>query len=77
MTTLGKHCYTEIEHKIIAGAYHAGEKLGMHRLQVDLQVGLSPIREALSRLVTTGLVEIIENKCFNVSRETLSDVSNL
>lgn len=77
MTTLGNQCYTEIEHKILSGEYAAGEKLGMHRLRGDLRVGLSPIREALSRLVNTGLVEVKDNKGFNVTRITQQDVRDL
>lgn len=59
MATLAQQCYTPIETKILNGEYKPGEKLGMQVRRVDLGIGLSPIREALSKMVSTGLVQAV------------------
>jgi GntR family transcriptional regulator, carbon starvation induced regulator len=70
MATLAQECYGIIEAKILNGDYGPGEKLGMHRLREDLGIGLSPIREALSKMVTSGLIVSDDNKGFSVVRIT-------
>jgi GntR family transcriptional regulator, carbon starvation induced regulator len=70
MATLAQECYTLIETKILNGEYKPGTKLGMQMLRDDLGMGLSPIREALSTMVSTGLVHADGNKGFRVVRVT-------
>jgi GntR family carbon starvation induced transcriptional regulator len=70
MATLAQECYALIETRILNGEYRPGEKLGMQRLRDDLGIGLSPIREALSKMISSGLVQADGNKGFSVVRVT-------
>ena len=55
--TLTSSCFQQIQSMILNGDLAPGEKLKGEYLKQQLQVGLSPIREALAKLTTTGLVE--------------------
>jgi GntR family carbon starvation induced transcriptional regulator len=74
--TLASSCFNQIRQLILTGELLPAERIKGEYLKSRLQVGLSPIREALSRLVTTGLVEIVDNAGFRVaslSQEKISD----
>ncbi len=73
-TTLAITCYAFLEENIINGTFIPGQKLKMKDLKELLNAGQSPIREALSRLVASGLVEVEDNKGFRVSRISEEDV---
>jgi GntR family carbon starvation induced transcriptional regulator len=64
--TLASQCYARLHEGIISGAFPPGEKLRMVTLKAELNIGPTPIREALSRLATTGLIQAIDNKGFRV-----------
>jgi DNA-binding GntR family transcriptional regulator len=59
---------------ILDGKLKAGEKLGMHALQLMYSVGNSQIREALSRLMPEGLVEREDQKGFRVKTLSKKDL---
>lgn len=65
--TLASNCFTKIKELILTGELLPSERIKGEYLKNRLQVGLSPIREALSRLVTTCLVEVIDNAGFRVA----------
>lgn len=65
--TLASSCFVQIRQLILTGELLPGERIKGEYLKNRLQVGLSPIREALSRLVTTGLVEVVDNAGFRVA----------
>jgi len=46
----------QLKHDILTGYFQPGEKLVMARLKQHYQVGVSPLREALSRLLVEQLV---------------------
>src|SRR5687768_506882 len=57
-----------------------GEKLKLVDLQRRYEAGVIPLREALSRLAATGLVELEDQKGFRVapvSREDLQDITSV
>ena len=54
-TLIGK-AFESIRRDIIASKLKPGEKLRITRLREDYGIGTSPLREALSRLVSEGLV---------------------
>jgi DNA-binding GntR family transcriptional regulator len=63
---------------ILAGDFEPDSWLRMEDLKARFAVGFSPIREALSRLVGEGLIELEPNKGFRVkglSREDLTDIA--
>lgn len=75
--TLAQQCYQELENSIIDGIFQPGQKLKMIELKTQLDAGQSPIREALSRLVTTGLVEAEDNKGFRVAKVSEADIRDI
>jgi DNA-binding GntR family transcriptional regulator len=69
--------YLAIYEKILDGTYGPGEKLHIAKLAGLFGVALSPIREALSRLIATGLVISESQRGFKVapiSKEDLQDI---
>src|SRR5258706_10904438 len=70
-------CYDEIQDHIINGTFEPGKKLKVEELKQQLDSGASPIREALSRLVTSGLVKAHDNKGFYVAEMSENDIRDL
>lgn len=60
--TLAEQAYEKLEEKIISLQLAPGEILSESALAKDLDLGRTPIREALQKLVTTGLVVILAHK---------------
>lgn len=76
--TLASHVYDRLRQDIITVAIEPGEKLHIRSLCDRFDVGLSPIREALSRLSTEGLVAQSDHRGFAVkplSEEDLVDLT--
>jgi DNA-binding GntR family transcriptional regulator len=51
--------YDLIKERLLDGSYQAGERLPVEPLKAEFQVSKQPIMDALRRLATDGLVEII------------------
>lgn len=73
----GHQIYEQLQKDIIDGEYLPSEKLVMAKLKKKLNTGQSPIREALSRLVTKGLVEFESNKGFRVTGISEANIVDL
>jgi len=58
LDSLAEHIAEEIRSRILCGDVQLGEPLSETHLAVNLGVGKTPVREALQRLTTEGLVEI-------------------
>jgi DNA-binding GntR family transcriptional regulator len=56
-----------VRRSILAGEMPPGEKISLDRLRDRYRVSLSPLREAIARLVPTGLVEIEDQRGFRVA----------
>ncbi|MDD3267059.1 MAG: GntR family transcriptional regulator [Burkholderiales bacterium] len=65
--TLSSYCFNEIKKLILNCKLLPNEKIKGDYLKHELNIGLSPIREGLSRLITTGLVELVDNVGFKVA----------
>lgn len=75
--TLATTAYVQIKNLIFNGQVKPGEKLKGEFLKNQLNMGLSPIREALSKLSVTGLVDCNDKIGFSVatiSRKKVYDV---
>lgn len=75
--TLASSAYEAIRQDIMEGRIPPGEKLQFDALREHYDVGISPIREALSRLHSDGWVEREEQRGYRVtaiSRDELVDV---
>ena len=49
--------YQSLKHRLLVGDFPPGRRLGEERLAAELGVSRTPVREALSRLHSEGLVE--------------------
>lgn len=49
--------FNSLKHRLLAGEFPPGRRLGEERLAAELGVSRTPVREALSRLQSEGLVE--------------------
>ena len=75
--TLASKCVADILSLIMTGKLLPGEQIKGEYLKNMFGIGLSPIREALSRLVKTDLVEFIDNAGFKVARIDSNKVCDL
>lgn len=76
--TLSERAATLVEHDILAGDLAPGARLGIVGLVQRYDIGATPLREGLSRLVSRGLIVGIGQRGFRVadiSREDLLDIT--
>ncbi|MWD25946.1 FCD domain-containing protein [Aquicoccus sp. SCR17] len=76
--TRSEHAFRRIRHDILQGELQPGEKLKIEALRNRYEIGPTPIREALSRLASSGLVLQDMQRGFRVapmSVEELEDIS--
>lgn len=62
---------------IVRCDFSPGERLRVEELGVRFGVSSSPLREALSRLVSLGLVDVFENRGFRVAPITVQGMADL
>lgn len=65
--TLISRCVSKIRDLLLSDDLLPGDKIKGDYLKSYLNCGLSPIREALSRLVATGVVTFVDNEGFKVA----------
>ena len=75
--TLASFVYDRLRQDIITVAIEPGEKLHIRALSNRFDVGLSPVREALSRLSTEGLVVQNDHRGFTVKPLSEDDLLDL
>src|SRR6267142_2408984 len=78
--TLSERAATLVERDIIAGYLVPGARLGIVELIQRYEIGATPLREGLSRLVSRGLIVGIGQRGFrvaDVSREDLLDITRM
>lgn len=76
--TLSMRAAQALERDILSGALAPGARLAVADLAQHYQIGATPIREGLSRLVSRGLINAIGQRGFRVaavSREDLIDIT--
>jgi DNA-binding GntR family transcriptional regulator len=69
--------YENLKSAILSGHYTPGEKLAEEHLAERLGVSRTPVREALHKLESEGLIKPRKKRGFNVSRDTKEDVEEL
>jgi GntR family carbon starvation induced transcriptional regulator len=78
--TLSERAANLVERDIIAGDLAPGARLGIVDLVRRYEIGATPLREGLSRLVSRGLIIVIGQRGFRVadiSREDLLDITQM
>ncbi|TMS59181.1 GntR family transcriptional regulator [Imbroritus primus] len=69
--------YTELRNMILSGAMQPGERLVSQQIADQLGASRTPVREALARLETTGLVTRLDRWGYAVRSLTLHDAEHL
>jgi len=64
--TLGHSVRATLSERLMAGVYAPGDKLSLRSVAADLGVSMMPVRDAVSRLVTDGALEVTPNKAVRV-----------
>lgn len=70
----------QLRQSILSGALAPGSKINLDQLRRRFDVSLSPLREALARLIALGLVELHDNRGYRVagvSQENLAEITRL
>ncbi len=75
--TLASSVYQQLRADILRGKLQPGSKLRLQHLGKQYSVGNSPLREALNRLSSNGLVTREENKGFRVSTASVAELEEL
>src|SRR5512134_4069676 len=73
---LGDRVYTTLRQYLRAGRIPAGQPLQEAALAAQLGVSRTPVREALARLATDGLV-VAEGRSFTLPELTVSDIEDI
>jgi DNA-binding GntR family transcriptional regulator len=66
--------HADLLERIVAGELPAGSRLRQQALAAELGVSRTPLREALARLVSEGLVELVPNRGATVARRDFADM---
>lgn len=69
--------YELLKRDIIRGVFAPGEKLLMSALKARYQLGVGPLREALSQLVAERLVVAISQRGFRVASMSLAELADI
>lgn len=75
--SLMQEAYEAIKGRIVSLQFRPGERLDERRLEAEVGVGRTPIREALFALSAEGLVEILPNRGASVRPLMLTDIRDL
>ncbi len=75
--TLGSSAYEAIRFDIIEGRIEPGSKLQFDGLKERYEIGISPIREALSRLQSEGWVDREEQRGYRVAQVSKEELLEL
>lgn len=71
--TMQEVIFDTLKERIISGEYEPGQRLIANDLAEEFNISRMPVREALTRLATTGLVELIPYKGAIVNELTAED----
>src|SRR5215475_6310259 len=73
-TSLREAAYEAIKHRIITCAFRPGEYINELQLSALLDIGRTPVHQALDRLMIEGMVEVIPRKGVIVKPTSLNEV---
>jgi len=75
--SFGTRVLSALKQDILSGYFEPGEKLKMARLKERYQIGVSPLREALSQLVEQQLVVVENQRGFTVHPISASEMNDI
>lgn len=77
MLTKNDYAYTQVRQLILSGDLGAGEVIAQGKLARELGLSTTPLREAIRRLATEGLVELAAHRDARVSPLTATEATHL
>ena len=77
VATQASSVFDRLEHDILTGQLKPGRKLRLNVLIKTYDIGNSPLREALNRLSTNGMVVREENRGFRVAPASIKELTEL
>lgn len=75
--TIASQLVERLREAIVSGQLEAGAKINLYRAREIFSVSLSPLREALARLIPDGLVIFEDNRGYRVAPVSLADLREI
>ncbi len=75
--TIASQLAERLREAIVSGQLEAGSKINLERAREKFEVSLSPLREALARLISDGLVQFEDNRGYRVAGISLSNLEEI
>ncbi|MEN3794722.1 FCD domain-containing protein [Fulvimarina sp. MAC3] len=75
--TMAHRVEAALRNDILHGTLLPGSRLNLDSMRVQMDVGLSPLREAVTRLVAEGLVEVAAQKGYTVTPISLANLNEV
>lgn len=69
--------YNNLKSDVLAGRFNPGERLTEEHLAKSMGVSRTPVREALHKLESEGLVKPLERRGFSVARDSREEMEDL
>jgi DNA-binding GntR family transcriptional regulator len=76
-TKLGEEVAHYLRDALIAGVYRPGERIGIEELAEQLGVSTMPVREALVKMASEGLLDALPHRGFRVARVARTDFEDI
>ena len=76
-TPVRERTYNHLKADVLAGRFNPGERLTEEHLARTMGVSRTPVREALHKLASEGLVKPLESRGFSVARDSREEMEDL
>ena len=76
-TSVRERVYDQLKSAVLSGRFDPGERLTEEHLAKRMKVSRTPVREALHKLESEGLIEPLETRGFIASRDSKEEVEEL
>ncbi|WP_342363152.1 GntR family transcriptional regulator [Terrarubrum flagellatum] len=75
--TIASQLADRLREAIVSGQLEPGAKINLHRARETFSISLSPLREALARLIPDGLVTFEDNRGYRVAAVSVSNLREI
>jgi len=76
-TPVRERAYNDLKSDLLSGRFSPGERLTEEHLAKSLGVSRTPVREALHKLESEGLIKPLESRGFYVARDSREELEDL
>ena len=76
-TPVREWAYNHLKSDVLSGHFNPGERLTEEHLAKTLRVSRTPVREALHRLASEGLIQPLESRGFCVASDSREEIEDL